>query len=139
MELIVVPYETVHEDVELYYEVYGPEEAPPIVFLEGWGYSLWMWFRQIPVLKEKYRCIVFDNRGVGRSSKPDYPYTMKMFADDTVGLMKALDISTAHILGISMGGYIAQQIAVSYPEDHRFCFADWDGPKEDDGYPDTRR
>lgn len=111
-----MPYKTINDDVELYYEIYGPEDAPPIVFLEGWGYSLWMWFRQIPVLKGKYRCIVFDNRGVGRSSKPDYPYTMKMFADDTVALMNALGIEKAHFLGISMGGYIAQQIAISYPE-----------------------
>jgi len=110
-----LPYETI-DDIELYYEVHGPSDAPPIIFLEGWGYSLWMWFRQVPVLREKYRCIVFDNRGVGRSSKPDYPYTMEMFAGDTIGLMKALDIDTAHILGISMGGFIAQQIAISYPE-----------------------
>ncbi|TFG27150.1 alpha/beta fold hydrolase [Candidatus Thorarchaeota archaeon] len=110
-----MPYETI-DDIELYYEVHGPSDAPPVIFIEGWGYSLWMWFRQIPVLKERYRCIVFDNRGVGRSSKPDYPYTMDMFAADTVGLMKSLDIETAHFLGISMGGFIAQQIAISYPE-----------------------
>ena len=111
-----MPYEKVQENVELYYEVHGSDEAPPIVLLEGWGYSIWMWFRQIPALKEKFRCIVFDNRGVGKSSKPDFPYTMKMFADDTTNLMKALGIQKAHILGISMGGYIAQQIAISYPE-----------------------
>ncbi len=110
-----MPYETIN-DVDIYYEIHGPADAPPLVLIEGWGYSSWMWFRQIPALKERYRCIVFDNRGVGRSSKPDFPYTMKMFADDTVGLMKSLGIETAHILGISMGGVIAQQIAISYPE-----------------------
>lgn len=110
-----MPYETIN-DIEIYYEIHGPSEAPPIIFIEGWGYSLWMWFRQIPFLKEKYRCIVFDNRGVGKSSKPNYPYTMEMFANDAVSLMDALDIQTAHILGISMGGFIAQQIAISYPD-----------------------
>jgi pimeloyl-ACP methyl ester carboxylesterase len=60
--------------------------------------------------------VVFDNRGAGKSSKPDYAYSIEMFAKDTVGLMKALDIENAHILGISMGGLIAQQIAISYPE-----------------------
>ncbi|MFX1253920.1 MAG: alpha/beta fold hydrolase [Promethearchaeota archaeon] len=110
-----MPYETI-KDVNIYYEIHGPSEAPPLVCIEGWGYSLWMWFRQIPVFKKRYKCIIFDNRGVGKSSKPDYPYTMKMFADDTFGLMKALDITNAHILGISMGGYIGQQIAISYPE-----------------------
>jgi pimeloyl-ACP methyl ester carboxylesterase len=113
--VIVLPYETIG-DVDIYYEVHGPSDAPPLICIEGWGYSLWMWFRQIPTFKEKYRCVVFDNRGVGRSSMPDYPYTMEMFANDTIGLMDTLDIPRAHILGISMGGFIAQQVAISYPE-----------------------
>lgn len=110
-----MPFETIN-DVDIYYEIHGPSGAPPLVCIEGWGYSLWMWFRQIPDLKEKCRCIVFDNRGVGKSSKPDYPYTMDLFAGDTVGLMERLGIKRAHFFGISMGGYIAQQIAVSHPE-----------------------
>jgi len=113
--VVILPYETIG-DIDIYYEVHGPSDAPPLICIEGWGYSLWMWFRQIPTFKEKYRCVVFDNRGVGRSSMPDYPYTMKMFANDTIGLMDALDIPSAHILGISMGGFIAQQVAISYPE-----------------------
>ena len=119
-----MPYKTVggekpgeeYKRVELYYEVHGPPDAPPIVFIGGWASYHWIWFRQIPEMSEKYRCIVFDNRGAGRSSKPDYPYTIKMMADDTVGLMEALGIENAHILGISMGGLIAQQVALSYPE-----------------------
>ncbi|MHA2209982.1 MAG: alpha/beta fold hydrolase [Candidatus Thorarchaeota archaeon] len=103
-------------EVDLYYESHGPPGLPPIVFIGGWASYRWIWFRQIPSFKGRYRCIVFDNRGSGRSSKPDYPYTMEMLAKDTVGLMKALNIENAHILGISMGGLIAQQIAISYPE-----------------------
>ncbi len=102
--------------VELYYEVHGPENAPAIMFIGGWASYHWIWFRQIPMISKKYRCIVFDNRGAGRSSKPDYPYTIKMMADDTVGLLEVLGIEKAHILGISMGGLIAQQVALSYPE-----------------------
>lgn len=113
--MIDLPYESV-KDVKIYYEIHGPSEAPPIVWIAGWGNSYWLWFRQIPAFKEQYRCIIFDNRGAGRSSKPDYPYTMSMFADDTVGLMDALSIDSAHIVGVSMGGFIAQQIAVSYPQ-----------------------
>jgi len=113
--VISLPYETVN-DIDIYYEIHGPVDAPPLVCIEGWGYSLWMWFRQIPVFKERFKCVVYDNRGVGKSSKPDYPYTMEMFANDAAGLMDALNISDAHILGISMGGYIAQQLAISHPE-----------------------
>ncbi len=102
--------------MDIYYEIHGPPQAPPIVFIGGWASYRWIWFRQIPTLKEKYRCIVFDNRGAGRSSKPDYPYTMDMLAGDTVNLLNALDIENAHIMGVSMGGLIAQQIAISYPE-----------------------
>ena len=104
------------KNVELYYEVHGPSDAPAIVFIGGWASYHWIWFRQIPTLSKKYRCVVFDNRGAGRSSKPDYPYTIKMMADDMVGLLDALGIEKAHILGISMGGLIAQQVALSYPE-----------------------
>jgi 3-oxoadipate enol-lactonase len=110
-----LPYAQV-EDIDIYYEVHGPHDAAPLVLIGGWASYRWIWFRQVPAFKEKYRCIVFDNRGAGRSSKPDYPYTIQMMADDTVGLMDALDIKDAYILGISMGGLIAQQIAISYPE-----------------------
>ncbi len=110
-----MPYATIG-DIDLYYEIHGPSDAPPLVLIGGWASYRWIWFRQVPAFKEKYRCIVFDNRGAGRSSKPDIPYTMEMFAADTVGLMEALDIENAHVLGISMGGLIAQQIAISYPE-----------------------
>lgn len=110
-----LPYATV-KDVDIYYEIHGPSDAPPVVFIGGWASYRWIWFRQIPAFKERYRCIVFDNRGAGKSSKPDYPYTMDMFASDVVGLMEAINIDNAHILGISMGGLIAQQIAISYPE-----------------------
>jgi 3-oxoadipate enol-lactonase len=110
-----MPYATVG-DIDIYYESHGPPDAPPLVIIGGWASYRWIWFRQIPAFKEKYRCIVFDNRGAGKSSKPDYPYTIEMMAADTVGLMEALQIKDAHILGISMGGLIAQQIAISYPE-----------------------
>ena len=110
-----MPYAKV-KDIEIYYEVHGSPEAPPLVLIGGWASYRWIWFRQVPTFKEKYRVVVFDNRGAGKSSKPDYPYTIEMMAADTVGLMDTLEIGDAHILGISMGGLIAQQIAISYPD-----------------------
>lgn len=113
--MIGLPYVTIG-NVDIYYEIHGPPDAPPLVLIGGWASYRWVWFRQIPTFKEKYRCVVFDNRGAGKSSKPDYPYTVEMFVDDTIGLMESLDIDNAHILGISMGGLIAQGIAISHPE-----------------------
>ena len=103
------------KDVKIYYEIHGPENGPPLLLFEGWGYDSWMWFRQIPEFKQRYKCIVVDNRGVGKSSKPEYPYEMSMFADDALGVIDYLHIDKVHVLGISMGGYIAQQFALSYP------------------------
>jgi len=121
-EVIGMPYARIGntdfsvENIDIYYEIHGLSDTPPLVLIGGWASYRWIWFRQIPTFKEKYRCVVFDNRGAGKSSKPDYPYTIEMMAADTVGLMDALEIETTHILGISMGGLIAQQIAISYPE-----------------------
>ncbi|MDH4299445.1 MAG: alpha/beta hydrolase, partial [Dehalococcoidia bacterium] len=70
---------------------------------------------QIPFFKKYYRVVTFDNRGAGRSDKPPGPYSTGMMADDTVKLMDLLGIEKAHIMGLSMGGMIAQELAINYP------------------------
>jgi pimeloyl-ACP methyl ester carboxylesterase len=70
----------------------------------------------IEALSKKFKLVMFDNRDVGRTDISEREYTMKLFADDTAGLMNALGISKAHILGISMGGMIAQELVLNYPE-----------------------
>ena len=67
-------------------------------------------------LDKNYKLILFDNRGTGRTDKPDEPYSIEMMAEDTIGLMDTLNIERAHILGISMGSRIALVIAAKYPE-----------------------
>jgi pimeloyl-ACP methyl ester carboxylesterase len=67
-------------------------------------------------LAKNFKTIMFDNRGAGRTEISDREYTIRLFADDTAGLMDALGISRAHILGLSMGGCIAQELALDYPE-----------------------
>jgi pimeloyl-ACP methyl ester carboxylesterase len=98
---------------ELYYEVHG--QGDPLVLIMGLRRNLEWWYRQIPALAEHFQVIAFDNRGAGRSDKPAMEYSIRLFADDTAGLMDALDISEARILGISMGGYLAQELALNYP------------------------
>ena len=98
---------------EIYYEVHG--QGDPLVLIMGLRRNAEWWFRQIPALSEHFQVIAFDNRGAGRSDKPVMEYSMRLFADDTAGLMEALDISKAHILGISMGGYLAQELVLNYP------------------------
>lgn len=100
--------------IEIYYEVHG--QGDPLVLIMGLRRNAEWWYRQLPTLSQHFKVLTFDNRGAGRSEKPVMEYTIKLFADDTKGLMEALNIKEAHILGISMGGYIAQELAINYPE-----------------------
>jgi 3-oxoadipate enol-lactonase len=101
-------------DIQLYYEVHGQGE--PLVLIMGLGASTRGWNMQIPTFSRELQVVAFDNRGSGLSDKPATPYTIRLFADDTAGLMDALGIASAHVYGQSMGGLIAQELALSYPQ-----------------------
>lgn len=101
-------------DIELYYEITG--SGDPLVLISGLGYGLWMWRKMIPGLAERRQVIAFDNRGAGQTDKPDGPYNVQMMAEDTAGLMDALGIQSAAVMGHSMGGFIAQQLALGRPD-----------------------
>lgn len=100
-------------DIDMYYEIHG--EGEPLVLIEGLGYSTWMWCKQVEELSKKFKVIIFDNRGVGETDKPDMEYSIEMFADDLADLLSKLEIKKAHILGVSMGGFVAQEFAIKYP------------------------
>ena len=100
--------------INLYYEVSG--QGHPLILIMGLRRNISWWYRQMPELSRHFTVIAFDNRGAGRSDKPVMEYSIGLFADDTAGLMNALDIKNAHVLGISMGGYIAQELAIRHPE-----------------------
>jgi pimeloyl-ACP methyl ester carboxylesterase len=102
-------------DIEIYYEVHGGGPRT-LVMIRGLGSNLLAWYAQIEEFARHYRCIVFDNRGAGRTDKPDAPYSIKQMADDTAGLMDALGITRAALLGISMGGMIAQEFALNHQQ-----------------------
>lgn len=100
--------------IQLYYEIHGQGE--PLLLIAGIGYGTWLWIEQIPTLSQEYTVIAFDNRGTGRSDKPDSEYTVSLLASDAYELLRALGITQAHVLGISLGGFIAQQLALDHPE-----------------------
>ncbi|MBC8443896.1 MAG: alpha/beta fold hydrolase, partial [Deltaproteobacteria bacterium] len=99
---------------QLYYDIHG--DGDPLVLIMGLRRNVEWWYRQIPSLSEHFRVIVFDNRGAGRSDKPNMEYSIRLFAEDTAALMAVLDIPDASILGVSMGGYIAQELAINHPD-----------------------
>lgn len=103
-----------HEDVSLYYVKEG--KGHPVVFISGLG-SKNSWKAQIPYFREKMTVIALHNRGTGKSSRPNYPYTMQMYVEDVRSLLDFLDIEEQiHLCGVSMGGMITQHFALSYPE-----------------------
>ncbi len=100
-------------DINMYYEIHG--EGEPLVLIMGLGGDTTRWFRILPVLAKEYRVIAFDNRGAGRTDKPDITYTMEMMSDDIAGLLDVIGIDAAHTFGISLGGMIAQNYALRHP------------------------
>ena len=122
-----------NDGVSIYYEVDGPaggsvdaaseaasreageSPAPPtVVFVEGLGYGRWMWQWQAEPLAEEYRTIVFDNRGTGDSDVPEGPYTIGEMAGDLEAVLADAGVESAHVVGASMGGMIAQRYALEY-------------------------
>jgi 3-oxoadipate enol-lactonase len=99
--------------VHLYYELWGKGE--PLVLILGLGADISGSESMIGSLAKTSQVLAFDNRGAGRSDKPDIPYSIQMMADDTAGLMDALGIDHASVVGISMGGRIALDLALRYP------------------------
>ena len=100
-------------DIYLYYEVEG--EGQPLLFIHGLGSSTQDWDLQVKEFSKSYQVITFDLRGHGQSDKPAGPYSLPMFATDTAELLKSLDVKSAHVVGLSLGGSIAFQLAIDYP------------------------
>ena len=101
-------------DIQTYYEIHG--QGPPLLMINGYGDHTGHWFRMLPWLIKSFELVIYDNRGAGRSDAPNIPYTMKMLAGDAVSLMDSLGIAKANIFGISMGGMVAQELALNYPK-----------------------
>ena len=103
-----------NDGCQLHYEEYGHGE--PLVLVHGLGSSTRDWEFQIPVLAATYRVIALDLRGHGRSDKPNEPYSIVGFANDVLALLDHLQLPAVHLVGISMGGMTAFQLAVDHPQ-----------------------
>lgn len=98
----------------IFYQVKG--EGPPLVLLMGFGADGNLWQQHAAVYQKHFQCIILDNRGVGKSEAPKGPYSTAMMADDTAAVMDHLQIDQAQVAGISMGGAIAQSLALDHPQ-----------------------
>jgi pimeloyl-ACP methyl ester carboxylesterase len=105
-------------DINIAYEIHSEasDDAPPLLFISGVGYGGWFWRNQVSGLSQRFRIITFDNRGAGQSDKPEGPYSVSQMAGDTAGLLDALDIPSAFVVGHSLGGFIAQELALTRPD-----------------------
>ncbi len=102
-------------DINVAYRAQGQGE--PVVLIMGYGSTMDMWDPHfLENLSSKYRVIVFDNRGMGNTTAPPGNFSIAQFANDTAGLMTALGIEKAHVLGWSMGSFVAQELAIRHPE-----------------------
>ena len=102
------------ENLDIYYEIIG--QGDPLVMIRGLGSNVDHWYEQVPTLSRKYQLLVFDNRGIARSSDPGGAFSTRDMAADTAALMESAGIESAHLLGYSMGGMVAQEMALNYPE-----------------------
>lgn len=102
------------DGVELYYESTGSGDA--VLLVMGLGMAATGWWRTVEVLAARFRVLAFDNRGSGRSDSPKGPYSVAQFAADAAAVLDAAGEERAHVYGISLGGMIAQELALSRPE-----------------------
>lgn len=101
-------------DINLYYEVNGDGQS--LLFIHGLGSSTRDWELQVQEFSKTFQVITWDLRGHGQSDKPAGPYSLPMFAADAAGLLQSLNIKSAHVVGLSLGGGVAFQLAIDYPE-----------------------
>ncbi len=101
--------------IRMYYTIRGTADEP-VVFISGLGADHHVWDALTPAFAEHHRCVLFDNRGVGKTEKPRTPYSTALLARDVSALLAAIHLPRAHVIGISLGGAIAQELAIQHPE-----------------------
>jgi pimeloyl-ACP methyl ester carboxylesterase len=108
-----MPHTTSSDGARIHYETHGAGE--PVLLIMGLGSNAHGWYRTIPWLAERHQVIAFDNRGTGRSDVPEGAYSMTQMAADAAAVLDAAGYETAHVAGASLGGMIAQHLALEHP------------------------
>ena len=124
--------------LNLYYEIEGDGE--PVVLIPGFAAGRWIWFKQTGDLARSFRVISFDPRGVSASDKPEGPQTISLLADDVAHLLQTVGVQSAHIVGASFGGFVAQEFVLKYPSMTRklvLCCTSFGGPNHVAPAPET--
>ena len=103
-----------NQGARIYWDEQG--RGAPVLLIMGLGWTSAMWHRTRPILAGHYRTIALDNRGAGRSDVPPGPYSIALMASDAAAVLDAAGIERAYIFGVSMGGMIAQEFALQYPQ-----------------------
>jgi pimeloyl-ACP methyl ester carboxylesterase len=111
-----VPVVLREDGAKIAWESDGSEDAPAVLLIMGLAYPAAMWFRLVPALAERYRVLRIDNRGAGLTGDVPGPYTVETMAADCLAVLDAAGVSAAHVIGISMGGLMAQELAVTSPD-----------------------
>ena len=102
--------------ITINYELEGPVLAPVVTLSHSLATDLSMWDPQVPALASRYRILRYDTRGHGGTDAPDEPYSLEQLAEDARALLQALGIARTHFIGLSMGGFIGQVLALKYPQ-----------------------
>ena len=124
--------------LKLYYEIEG--DGAPVVLIPGFAAGRWIWFKQTAELARNFRVIIFDPRGVSASDKPEGPQTITLLADDVAHLLETIGIESAHIVGASFGGFVAQEFALKFSAMTRklvLCCTSFGGPNHVVPAPET--
>lgn len=111
-----MPYAIASDGIRIHYENIGFGNRPPVLLVQGLGAEKNAWNPQRAALALRYRSIALDNRGAGRSDKPEGTYDLEQMADDAITVLDHAGIESAHVVGLSMGGAISQIIALKYPQ-----------------------
>jgi 3-oxoadipate enol-lactonase len=111
-----VPTTLAADGARLHFNTGGPRRGEPVLLIQGLGVDKRGWLLQRPALARRHRIVALDNRGVGRSSHPPGPYSLEQMADDAISVLDAAGVESAHVVGASMGGVIAQILGVAYPD-----------------------